>query len=145
MRGSRRLVLLGLLVVATAAIAEEPTKTPPDGKVSFVSGSAGIVVGYRWGNGTLTYQGKEYPFSIEGIEVGDVGGGEARAAGDVFGLKKLEDFSGTYQAVSANLTLGGGGGGWHLQNEKGVRLELNRTTVGLKLTMGYDGMKLKLK
>ena len=140
-------VMVGALLVATVAVADETPKPAPvpDGSIEFTSGSAALVVGYRWGDGTLTFQGKSYPFSITGMEVGEVGGSEAKAAGDVYDLKKLEDFNGTYTSASANLTLGEGGGGWHLVNEKGVHLELKRSTVGLKLTAGFDGMKLKLK
>lgn len=138
-------LLLGCLLMTAPARAEEAKKPQPDGTVKFTSGSAGIVVGYRWGSGTLTFQGKDYPFSIEGMEVGEVGGSEATVAGEVYGLETVQDFSGTYTSASANLTLGAGGGGWHLRNEKGVRLELTRSTVGLKLTLGFDGMKVKLK
>jgi len=138
-------LLLGCLLMAAPARAEDEKKSQPDGTVKFTSGSAGIVVGYRWGSGTLTFQGKDHPFSIEGMEVGEVGGSEATVAGEVYGLRSLQDFDGTYTSASANLTLGKGGGGWHLVNENGVRLELSRSTVGLKLTIGFDGMKVKLK
>jgi len=144
MRGAMALVL-GLVLLAATPCGADEAKKAPDGTIKLEADSAGIVVGYRWGGGTLTYKGKDHPFKLEGVEVGDVGGDKARAEGDVYNLTKLEDFNGTYKAASANLTLGEGGGGWHLQNEHGVMLDLTRTTYGLKLTTGFDGIKITLK
>ena len=49
----------------------------------------------------LTYKGKTYPFKVEGLSVGEVGITKAEATGNVFTLKKIEDFSGIYRAAGA--------------------------------------------
>jgi outer membrane immunogenic protein len=67
----------------------------------------------------LTYQGKEYPFSVQGLSAGDIGASSAEAAGDVYGLKKLEDFNG-YTSTSAGAAVGGGGGAATMRNQNGV-------------------------
>ena len=92
----------------------------------------------------MTYKGKEYPFSVSGLSVADVGISEAEAVGDVLHLKKLEDFNGNFTGVSAGATVAGGGGGMILRNQNGAELKLSATTQGLKFKLGVDGVKLTL-
>jgi hypothetical protein len=140
-------IAIALVLLLQGGSYADEVKTPQtvDGTVTLDTDSVGLVVGYRWGSGTLEYQGKKYPFSISGLSVGDLGVASAEASGDVYNLKKLEDFSGTYTGTAANLTIVGGGGGNELINDKGVVLHLSRTTKGLKLKIGVDGVKLTLK
>jgi hypothetical protein len=69
------------------------------------------------GEWRLDYQGKEYPVSIDGLSVADVGISEASANGPVYNLKKLEDFNGTYTGVTTGATIGGGAGATTIQNQ----------------------------
>ena len=57
--------------------------------------SIAVGVGYSWGGGIVTFQGKEYPCRIDGLAVGEVGISSADAVGNVYHLTNLEDFSGT--------------------------------------------------
>src|SRR5262249_54980700 len=98
-----------------------------------------------WGGGVLTYQGKDYPFDVSGLSVADVGISQAEAAGNVYHLKKLEDFNGNYTGVSAGATVAGGGGGVGLKNQNGGVLKLWGATRGLKFKLGVDGVKMTLK
>jgi len=143
------MVSVALIVFAPgSALAVEPYTPEPqtvDGTIDLKTDSVGIVVGYRWGSGVLHYRGKDYDFSIEGLSIGDLGAARADASGNVYNLKSLDDFNGTYKGATANLTIVGGSGGNELTNEKGVKLHLSRTTVGLKLKVGVDGVKMTLK
>ena len=47
--------------------------TTPSATIKLSGGSVAAGVGVDWGRGTLTYQGKEYPISVKGVSVGDVG------------------------------------------------------------------------
>jgi len=116
-----------------------------DGTVELTSTSVNIGVGYRWGSGTLKFQGKDYEFTMDGLTVGAVGASRATVSGDVHNLKKLEDFGGVYRGVGVNVTVIGGAGGSELENEKGVVLRLSRTSAGLQLQIGGDGVKITLK
>jgi hypothetical protein len=103
-----------------------------------------VGIGFSWGKGTLTYQGKNYPVKVEGLTVGEVGVSRATAAGKVFNLKKVADFAGTYTAASAGGTVGGGAAATVMKNQNGVVVELTSTTQGASLRLGAQGIKLTL-
>lgn len=143
----RRLLLTFLLIGSVAlglnkARAQEET---PDGTVKISSGSVAAGVGFTWGGGVLTYQGKEHSFDVSGLSVADVGISKAEATGVVYNLKNLADFNGNYTGVSAGATVAGGGGATVLKNQNGVTLKLTGTTQGLKFKLAVDGVKLTLK
>jgi len=143
---NRRLVGLAiigamLLIAPIGRAAEEK----PDATVKMTGKSLSAGVGYSWGSGTLTYQGKEYPFSISGLSAGDIGADSAELSGQVFNLKNLEDFNGNYTSVGAGATIAGGGGGMAMKNQNGVTMNVVGTTRGLTFKLGVDGMKVELK
>src|SRR3989442_7795393 len=109
----RRLVIglvgIGSLVAVLAGQAVAQS-SKPDATLIFSSGSVAAGIGFSWGNGTLSYNGKTYPVRVEGLSVGAAGVTRATAKANVFNLAKVEDFSGNYAAVSAGATVGGGGG-----------------------------------
>jgi len=112
-------------------------------KISATALSAGA--GYSWGTGKLSYKGKEYPVTIDGLTVGAVGISTIDATGEVDDLKKLEDFDGTYMAAAAGSTIGGGAGMVVMKNQNGVEVKLQATTRGVSFTLGVSGVKLALK
>ena len=143
-----RRIFLTFLVIGSVALGSSIARAQeeaPDGTVKISSGSVAAGVGFTWGGGVLTYQGKDYPFDVSGLSVADVGISKAEASGSVSHLKKLEDFNGNYTGVSAGVTVAGGGGGMALQNQNGVVLNLVGTTQGLKFKLGVDGVKITLK
>jgi hypothetical protein len=136
------LVLVVGLLLAVVAVAQQGT---PSGKVSIESKTIAIGVGVSWGDGKLTYQGKEYPFSIDGLSVADLGISKASATGNVYNLTKLADFSGNYVAAQAGAAVGGGAGAVTMKNQHGVVMELTGTGTGVRLTLAAKGMEVKLK
>ena len=136
------LALAGVLFTAALAVSQEG---PPSGKVNIESKSVAIGVGVSWGDGTLTYQGKSHAFSVSGLSVVDLGVSKVSAAGDVFNLKKLEDFSGNYAAAQAGAAAGGGAGAVVMRNQHGVVLKLTGMSTGVKLALGPKGVDIKLK
>ena len=113
--------------------------------VIWSTGSVAVGVGVSWGSGTLTYQGKEYPITVNGLSVGDAGVSKIEASGKIYNLKKLEDFDGNYTSVAIGATLGGGGGATAMRNQNAVDAELVATTKGLKLARGTSGVEMKIK
>src|SRR5262245_48450521 len=114
---------LGLVVTLRAVRAGEKDEKP-DGTIELLTGSVAAGVGYTWGHGVLTYRGERYPISIEGLSVGDVGISKASASGEVYHLKKLGDFAGTYTAASAGANVGGGASATAMQTQNGVLIKL---------------------
>lgn len=138
------IVVVGLALTAHGAQAGEK-KEKPDATVKLTEGSVAVGVGYSWGGGDLTYKGKKYPISVEGVSVGDVGATKATATGKVYHLKNLSDFDGNYTAGSAGATLGGGGSITAMKNQNGVVIKITSTTRGLKLKLAAEGVKIALK
>jgi hypothetical protein len=108
-------------------------------------GQFAIGIGFSWGQGVLTYQGKQYPFKVKGLSVVDVGITKATSSGKVYNLKKLEDFNGNYTAASAEGTLAGGAGALNMKNQNGVVINLVSTTQGVNLKLALEGVKITLE
>ena len=125
--------LLVLLCSTLPALAQEPL---PAGRLAFESTSCGLLIGYNWGKGTLSFQGREYPFSIEGYKLFTVGVASVDALGVVYDLDKLSDFEGRYTAAEGSLTLWQGGGGAVMENQNGVVIYLQTLQQGLELSLG---------
>ena len=141
---SRAAALIAVLAVPIGA--EQHTEKPkPDGTIQLESKSVAVGVGFSWGKGSLKYKGKEHDLSVEGLTVGAVGASEVSAVGEVYHLKKLEDFDGNYAAVTAGAAAGGGGGVLAMRNQNGVVIEIRSTSQGVKLEIGVSGVKLAVK
>jgi len=145
-----RKLALGLVIVATLTLplstAQAKAKAPAtNATLQLSSGSVAAGIGFSWGGGTLTYRGKRYPVSVDGLSVGSVGISRATASGTVSRLKNLEDFNGTYTAVGAGATVGGGGSISTMQNQNGVRVTLRSTSRGVKFTLGASGVTMNIK
>jgi hypothetical protein len=136
------IAVLSIVTLASGALAKA---AKPDGTVKIEGKSVAAGVGFSWGKGTLTYKGKKYPFSVDGLSVGDVGIASVTATGSVYHLKNLEDFSGQYTAVSTGVAVAGGGGVGSMKNANGVAMNLKATTRGVKFKVGVDGVKVTLE
>ena len=135
-----RVLMLGVMLVAVTAGAQEPS-----GKVAIESKSVAVGIGVTWGDGKLTYQGKEHRFSINGLSVVDVGVSKVSTTGSVYHLKKLSDFAGNYAAAEAGAALGAGKNVIAMRNQNGVVMELTSTATGIQFTLAPKGVEVKLK
>jgi len=138
------LVAVGSLVSLLGGLALAQAKKP-DATLTLSEGSVAVGIGFSWGKGTLTYQGKSYPVKVEGLSVGELGVQRATASGDVFNLKKLADFNGNFVAGAAGATIGGGAGVTAMKNQNGVVIELKSTTQGASLKLAAEGLKLSIQ
>jgi hypothetical protein len=138
------LVMVMAMVVGLSGIVYAQEKKP-DATLTLTEGQVAVGIGWSWGKGVLTYQGKEYPFKVKGLSVADVGVTKATSSGKVFRLEKLENFNGTYSGGSAEGTIGGGKGVTRIQNQNGVILELISTTQGVNLKFAGEGVTFTLE
>ena len=128
-------LLVAALLVGGLALAADAKQ--PVGKVSIEEKQFGLILGGSTGSGTLTFHGKKYPFKLKGLSAGlDVGVSKMSAVGEVYDLKKVSQFPGTFTKFEASIALGGGVGGLRLQNENGVIMNLRSRTKGLDLNLG---------
>ena len=141
---SRLALFFLVMTVGTAAVAAEKAATP-SGKVTIQSTAIAAGVGVTWGDGKLSFKGKDYPFSIDGLTLVDWGFSKVNATGDVYNLDDVAKFGGTYLAAEAGLTLAGGMGGMVLRNQNGVVLHVRSTSQGARLQLVTSGLTIKLK
>ncbi|HWZ72319.1 MAG TPA: hypothetical protein VN326_12710 [Casimicrobiaceae bacterium] len=129
-------------LVSLAAFAAEPN---PSGTVSISSKSVAVGIGVSWGDGTLSYGGRTYTFSLQGLSVVDLGISTLTSTGEVFSLKSVSDFSGNYAAGEAGIAIAGGQNDVIMKNEHGVVIRLHGTQQGVKFTLAPEGVAIKLK
>jgi hypothetical protein len=147
----KRFVMLTVLFMVVfvffsgLATAQDKAKAKPDATIELTQGQVAVGIGFSWGEGVLTYQGKKYPVKVKGLSVVDVGITKATAKGSVYNLKKLSDFDGNYTSVTAEGTLGGGVGATNLNNQNGVTINLVTTTKGVNVKLAASGVELMLK
>jgi hypothetical protein len=133
-------VVIACILVANFAVAGEA----PSGTISIESHSVALGFGVNWGHGTLKFKGKEYKFKVNGLSVVDLGVSSVSATGEVYHLRHLSDFAGTYTAASAGIAVAGGAGASYLENQHDVVLKLTSTKQGLQFTLAAEGVRIKL-
>jgi len=134
--------LVMALAVSPAVVA---LARSDDATITFSGGSVATGIGYTWGKGVLHFKGKDYPFTVDGLSIVDVGAAHIEGTGEVFNLQTLDNFAGNYVAAGAGATLAGGGSVAALENQAGVIIHFHSTTQGLKLALSANGISIKLK
>ncbi|NEX22304.1 DUF1134 domain-containing protein [Thiorhodococcus mannitoliphagus] len=126
-----------LVVLLSGSLAFAADSKQSVGTVSIEEEQFGLILGGSRGDGTLTFEGKEYPFKLSGLSAGaNVGISKMSAAGNVYDLSEVGQFPGTYTKLDASVALGGGMGGTRLKNENGVIMTLHSRTQGVDLNLG---------
>lgn len=146
------LVLCGSqnLTAAFAAQGENSNKADtvpekPVGSVTLEFGMGGFILSASGGQGVLSFGGRKHPFKLGSLGVGGFGVSKVKATGQVYNLKRVEDFPGAYFQARAGYTALDSGKGVHwLENSNGVRLKLRTTTKGLALQLGADGLMIEM-
>jgi hypothetical protein len=146
MNDVKKIAVLLLVVGAMTEFAWAAGKqAKPDATLRLKGGSFAAGIGFSWGSGTLTYKGKDYPVSVNGLSLGKVGITGASASGEVYSLKKLQDFDGHYNAGGTGLTIAGGRNATAMKNQNGVQVLLSSTTRGVDLTLAGGGVDMHIK
>ena len=76
-RGLCVVVIATILALSSSVFAED---AKPDATLELTQTSVALVIGYTWGGGTLTFQGKTYPVEIDGLSILALGVESAKAA-----------------------------------------------------------------
>jgi len=143
--GKRAGRLAGFALFALVASAT-PSYAQATGRLRVVFAKAGMIVGAGGGHGTLTYRGRDYPFTASGVSLGvTVGASAARLAGRADHLRQLSDFPGMYSAVGVGGALAGGAGGVQLKNANGVIITLQGGRVGMELAANLSSIMILLQ
>jgi len=116
----------------------------PDAAMDFSGHLVAVGVGVSWGHGVLHYQGKDYPYTLKGFSVPNVGVTDVKGIGEVYNLTNLQSFSGNYNAVSAGVAVAGGGSVAAMENQNGVVIHLHSNAKGLQINASVEGVSIKL-
>jgi hypothetical protein len=120
----------------------------PAGFVKLNFKSVGLGIGGSSGDGVLSYQGKDYPLIISGVNLADLGVSQFQGAGKVYDLKNVADFSGNYAAAQAAFAVRGGQSSLSMRNAKGVTIVILQDEgkeSGTRFSLGPSGITFKLK
>jgi hypothetical protein len=118
----------------------------PDGTVDMREVQAAYIGSGSAGTGVLFFRGTEYPFEVGGVGVGGFGLSTIDATGEVYNLRELGQFPGTYGQARYGFAIGtlSGGDLW-MQNEAGVIMHLKAKREGLMLSLGGDAVVIKMR
>lgn len=142
------------LLFASQSLAESTQNCPERdlvaaGTFEAVVKTAGVIVGARWGEGTITLNdGTVHKISLSGAKVLEIGASEKQLGGTVYNLAKLEDFPGVFSGVGGGLAVGTKGlGGVSMTNGKCVVINASpKKSTGLKVSMPIapGGVKISI-
>ena len=141
--------LVGLIagsILLLSNVSSVPAQEP-DATVKITRRSVAEGIGLSWGEGVLTYKGKDYPFNFDArgrLREVDPRMTAQERSGRFLNLKKLADFNGNYTIVEGKEAAGGGTRAT-LKNQKGVVVNLVSTVEGRKFTLGREGMDIEIK
>ena len=141
-------LLLGGCVGSPSGVALGPSAVAgktPDGTVDMEEVQAAYIGSGSAGTGVLTFRGTQYKFQVGALGVGGIGLSTVNAAGEVYNLRDISQFPGTYGQARYGFAIGTSSGGdlW-MQNEQGVILHLNAKRTGLMLSLGGDAVVISM-
>jgi hypothetical protein len=151
MNNVKKIVVLLLAIGATTGFTQAAThhhQSKPDATLRLSGGSFALGIGFRWGSGTLTYKGKNYPVKVNGLSVGKVGMTGSSAYGEIFNLKHLQDFNGHYDVGGAGtrgVTVGSGKASTVMTNHAGVIVRLAATQQGVDVNATGGGVDMQIQ
>ena len=109
------------LVGCTGSVALGPDAVKgktPDGTVDMEEVQAAYIGSGSVGTGVLTFRGVQYPFQVGGVGVGGIGLSTVDAAGEVYNLRELAQFPGTYGQARYGFAIGTTSAGGALDAER---------------------------
>ena len=150
MNNVKKIAILSLVLAVMTGFTQAASHhhSGSDATLRLSGGSFALGIGFRWGSGTLTYKGKEYPVKVNGLSVGKVGITGSSAYGEVFNLKHLQDFNGHYNVGGAGtrgVTLGSGKAGTVMTNQAGVIVRVSATQQGLDVNATGGGVDMQIQ
>ncbi len=139
------MLLAPSLLLAAASPRQDPN---PDATVEIEEVRIGLfVVSGSIGGGRLRFRGEVYRFSIDGIGVAGFGVSGIQAQGEVFNLRRVEDFAGHFDVDAAETARGPERTVRvrSLRNAKGVLMRLRDTRSGAILELAPSGVTVAFR
>ena len=133
------LALVAVFLVSSSAPAQDTSR------INFTIKSVAAGVGFSWGNGFLIFQGQTYPIKVKGFSIVTASISPTNIVGNVFGLKDPADIAGDYRTLEAGAAVGVGVGRIRAKNDKGVTLELDAESKGVKVDLSAGSFTIAMK
>src|ERR1700761_5290872 len=139
-RTSRIAGIAAATAIGFTELSQAATRTV---RVTFAK--AGLVVGAGGGKGVLTFDHRNYPFTVQGLSVGlTAGASVSKLVGRAKYIRYVGDFPGTYSVIGAGVALAGGVAGVSLRNAKGVTIQLQGFKGGLEASANITKVVIQL-
>jgi len=150
MNNVKKIAILSLVLAVMTGFTQAASHhhSGPDATLRLSGGSFALGIGFRWGSGTLSYKGKDYPVKVNGLSIGKVGMTGVSAIGEVFNLKHLQDFNGHYNVGAEGtrgVTIAKGKAGSLMTNQAGVIVRLAATQTGLDVNATGGGVDMQIQ
>ncbi len=109
--------------------------------------SVGFLLGVRWGEGVLTLNdGFQLSFDVSGAKLLETGIATANFKGEVYNIRRLDDFEGTYYGASTKIAVVKGKGELQTNNANCVFIRARATGGGLQLSApAPEGLAIKFE
>lgn len=140
-----RAIKLATILLAMLLGVATPSQARTAGVVRLHIVKAGLVIGVGGGNGVLTYHGKRYDLTVNGVGLGSLGVATVDLVGSASNLRGAASIAGTYGGPGAGATFVNGTQVATLQNGNGVVLRLQGRQTGFQVSLGLDGMTISLQ
>jgi len=142
-------LLLPILAMRPASAQQRGRPDPnPDASIEIEQVRVGVLaVGASVGGGRLRFRGEEHRFAVRGIEFGSLGVASLSARGEVFNLRRLEDFPGRYteRVAPTGAARSEGPETRFLRNAAGVELRLRTERAGGQWRFSEAGVTIELR
>ncbi len=142
---TRGIKLAAILSAMLLGVATPSQARPAAGVVHLHIVKAGLVIGVGGGNGVLTYRGRRYGLTVNGLGIGSLGVASVDLVGSASNLRGPASIVGTYGGPGAGATFVDGTQVATLQNGNGVVLRLQGRQTGFQLSLGLDGLTISLQ
>ena len=132
---------------ASDAVADD-SRAEPEQATAALWLEGGITcagAGFVWGNGEISYQGRNHAFKVSGLSIADLGAASVCADGTVLHLRRLSDFSGSYSPSLVEPAGTDGESVTYLENERGVVMRLTATDAAWRVNLQVNGLRVRLK
>jgi hypothetical protein len=143
------LAVLALLPLAGCAIPPSGIPTAADIRGLRPSGTVAMtqvfLSGLGAGRGSLAFRGRTYPFTLTGSLIGLGAISTMQAAGEVYKLHDVSQFSGPWIQGTGSLAITARANGeiW-LENRNGIIMRLNAAQAGLTFSQGRYELYIQL-
>ena len=148
------IAVISLIYFASSPMAAESQdcvnrELVPAGTFEAVVKSVGMIIGGRWGEGTITLKnGDKHRFSFSGAKIMEFGAAKKHLKGTIYNMKTLDEFPGTFLGIGGGLTVVTKGlGGVSMTNSNCVVMNARPAKVaGFQLSnpIAPGGVKIKL-